>query len=155
MTNRISKHITFAEGIKSQQATRLGISNMPTDEHLLNMHSVANLCFEPLREHFGVPIAVTSFYRSPAINKAIGGSMSSQHCKGQAMDLDADVFGGITNAQIFNWLKDNVVFDQLIWEFGDDKNPDWVHVSYNATGKNRKHVLKAVKAGDAIYYKEF
>jgi hypothetical protein len=86
-----------------------------------------------------------------ALNKAIKGAATSQHCSGEAMDIDMDGTS-ITNAQIFNYIKDNLVFDQLIWEFGTDKNPDWVHVSYESTGKQRKQILKAIKKNGKTSY---
>jgi hypothetical protein len=86
---------------------------------------------------------VSSGYRSAELNTAIGGSKRSQHVEGRALDLDADVYGRCTNAQIFRYIKDNLEFDQLIWEFGDEDNPDWVHVSYVYDGNNRKRCLKA------------
>jgi hypothetical protein len=106
------------------------------------MRLVARKCFEPLREWHGKPIGISSFYRSPKLNKAINGSPRSQHCKGQAIDIDADIFNnGVTNAKLFEWLRNNVDYDQLIWEFGTDKNPAWVHISYVSTEKNRRQVL--------------
>ena len=112
---------------------------------------LAENVFQPIREHFGVPIHLSSGYRSAALNKAVGGSSSSQHCTGEAIDIDMDGTT-ITNAQIFNYIKDNLNFDQLIWEFGTDNNPDWVHVSYESTGKQRKQVLRAVKQGGKTSY---
>jgi hypothetical protein len=128
--------------VKSQTATRLAILNEPTQEHLEAMRLVARKCFEPLREWHGKPIGISSFYRSPKLNKAINGSPRSQHCKGQAIDIDADIFNnGVTNRQLFEWLRNNVDYDQLIWEFGTDKNPAWVHISYVSKEKNRRQVL--------------
>jgi hypothetical protein len=102
--------------------------------------------------HFGVPIHISSGYRSEALNKFIKGSSSSQHCKGEAIDIDMDgSSSGVTNADVYNFIKDNLEFDQLIWEFGTDKNPDWVHVSYTK-GKNRKQKLKAVRANGKTSY---
>ena len=150
---KISKHITLAEATKSQAAERLGVSNIPTPEHLESMKYIAVNVFEPIREHFKVPIAITSFYRSPKINQRIGGSISSQHCKGEAMDIDADILGGVTNSQIFDYIKDNLEFDQLIWEFGNDSEPAWVHVSLKKSN-NRKQVLKCYKEGiNTVYVK--
>jgi len=104
-----------------------------------------------VREHFKVPISVTSGYRSKKLNKLIGGAKNSEHVEGRAFDLDADVFGGVTNKEIFDFIKTNLEFNQLIWEFGDDNNPDWVHVSYRE-GENKKRVLRAVKVkGDTLY----
>lgn len=142
---KISEHITLAEATKSQTATRLDISNEPDETQLKNMVFLAETIFEPLRELKNVPIAITSFFRSEELNSAIGGSSSSQHCKGEAMDIDADVFGTWTNGEIFNYIKDNLEYDQLIWEFGDDENPNWVHVSVKMDGSNRCMVLKAYK----------
>jgi zinc D-Ala-D-Ala carboxypeptidase len=140
---KISDHITLAEAIKSQTAVRKGIDNAPNDEQIRAMKAVAKNCFEPLREWHGKPIGISSFFRSKALNKAVNGSPKSQHMLGQAIDIDADIFkNGLTNGQIYNWLKKNVDFDQLIWEYGDDKNPAWVHVSYVGPGKNRKQELR-------------
>jgi hypothetical protein len=149
MTN-ISKHITLSEAIKSETAAKLKIDNTPTVEHLEAMKVLAEAVFEPLRQHFGKKIGISSFYRSPEINKRInkgkGGSSTSQHMLGEAMDIDANIYNnGITNAQIFNYIKNNLEFDQLIWEFGTDKEPQWVHVSYTKKRKNRKQILRAMK----------
>lgn len=136
----ISAHITYAEATKSQTALRLGIDNTPTAEVLKRMRLVAETIFEPIRLHFGIPIAVSSFYRSPELNKAMGGAKTSQHVTGEAIDIDADVFGGLTNMQIFNYVLKNLPFDQLIHEYGTKKIPAWIHVSYKATG-NRRQVI--------------
>lgn len=140
----LSKNLSLAEMISSESAKRNGIKNEPTAEHLDNMKKLATNVFQPIRDHFNTPIHISSGYRSLALNKAIKGSLSSQHCSGEAMDIDMDGTD-ITNAKIFNYIKDNLVFDQLIWEFGTDKNPDWVHVSYESKGKQRKQILKAIK----------
>lgn len=150
--SKISEHITLAEAIKSPTATRLKIANEPNKEQLEAMEYVAEQIFERVRTHFGKPIAITSFYRSSQLNKAVGGSTTSQHCKGEAMDIDADIFGGLTNKQIFDYIKDNLDFDQLIWEFGNNSNPDWVHVSLTKS-LNKRQVLKAFKTpyGNTAY----
>jgi hypothetical protein len=148
---QLSKNLSLAEVMRSETAKRKGVSNMPTPEHLENFKLLAEKVFEPIREHFGVPIHISSGYRSKALNTAIGGSLTSQHCSGEAIDIDMDGTS-ITNAQVFNYIKDNLVFDQMIWEFGTDKNPDWVHVSYESTGKQRKQILKAVKANGKTSY---
>jgi len=140
----LSKNLSLAEMISSESAKRNGIKNEPTAEHLDNMKKLATNVFQPIRDHFNTPIHISSGYRSLALNKAIKGSLSSQHCSGEAIDIDMDGTD-ITNAKIFNYIKDNLVFDQLIWEFGTDKNPDWVHVSYESKGKQRKQILKAIK----------
>lgn len=141
---KLSKNLKLAEVTKSATAIKHGISNRPSGEHLSNLIQIANKVFQPLRDHYGKPIAVTSGYRSEALNDLIGGSSSSQHCKGEALDLDADVFGGLENWEIFEFIKNNLEFDQLIWEFGDDENPDWVHVSYKSEN-NRGEVLSAIQ----------
>lgn len=151
---KVSKYISLAEAIKSQTATRLGIDNTPTAEHLENMEHVGQNVFDRVREHFGKPIAVTSFYRSVNLNKAIGGSQTSQHCTGQAIDIDGDVLGGVKNSEIFKYIKDNLTFDQLIWEFGNSTEPDWVHVSL-VKGVNRRKVLVAYKDGSRSIYKPY
>jgi hypothetical protein len=148
---QLSKHLSLAEIMRSETAKRMGVSNMPTEEHLENFKLLAEKVFEPIREHFKVPIHISSGYRSKALNTAIKGSLSSQHCSGEAIDIDMDGTS-ITNAQIFNYIKDNLSFDQLIWEFGTDKNPDWVHVSYESNGKQRKQMLKALKVNGKTSY---
>ena len=140
----ISNHISEKEATKSITALRLGIDNTPDGNILSNMKLLADNIFEPLREYVGGPIKVNSMYRSEALNKAIGGSSKSQHCDGKAFDLD-DIYGHKTNAGMFNYIKDNLSFDLMIWEFGDDNNPDWVHVSYVSESINRNKILKAVR----------
>ena len=126
---KISKHISFDEATKSITAIRRGIFNKPSEEVLANMKLVAEKCFEPLREWYGKPITINSFYRSKALNTAVGGSSTSDHVKGMAIDLDTP--NNAENLKLFNWLKDNVEFTQLIFEYGDESGPDWVHISYN------------------------
>jgi len=140
----ISKHISDREGVYSTTATRKGLANKPDQFQLANMKLLAEKVFEPLREWVGGPIRINSFFRCKALNKAIGGSTSSQHCKGQAMDIDD---GGCkkTNAEMYEWIKENLDFDQMIWEFGNEKNPNWVHVSYVSPEENRNRCLKAFK----------
>ena len=150
----LSKNLTLAEVTKSTTAKRLGINNTPDDWVTENLRQVAINIFQPLREAFGCPIYVSSGYRSAELNTAIGGSSRSQHVEGRALDLDADVYGGCSNAQIFNWIKENLEFDQLIWEFGDSDNPDWVHVSYVYDGINRKRCLKACRDDNGKTYYE-
>ena len=147
----ISKHISYRESVYSTTATRRGIDNTPNDEQLTNMELIAEEVFEPLRTYVGGPIKINSFFRSPDLNTAIGGSKTSQHCKGQAMDID-DTFGKMTNAEMYHWIKDNLDFDQMIWEFGDDDNPDWVHVSYVSPKDNRNRCLKAYRENGKTKY---
>jgi hypothetical protein len=147
----ISKHISYKEGTYSNTATRLGINNTPNDDQLSNMKLVAEKIFEPLRSYVGEPIKINSFFRCPKLNTAIGGSHKSQHCKGQAMDID-DVFSSFTNAEMYYWIKENLDFDQMIWEFGDDGNPDWIHVSYVSPENNRNRCLKAYREDGKTKY---
>ncbi|MCL1942798.1 MAG: D-Ala-D-Ala carboxypeptidase family metallohydrolase [Candidatus Azobacteroides sp.] len=149
----ISMFISYAEAVKSNTAVRYARDNTPDAEQLENMKYVASKVFDKLRAHFGKPIAVTSFFRSRSVNALVGGSLTSQHCKGEAIDIDGDILGGVSNADIFNYIKNNLVFDQLIWEFGNDKNPDWVHVSLKRIGNNRKQILRSVKKETKTEYK--
>ena len=146
----LSKNLSLVEVMKSATAIKHGIANEPSSKHLTNLKAVATNIFQPCRDYFGKPLAVTSGYRSEALNELIGGSKRSQHSKGEALDLDAQVYGGFTNAELFHYIKDNLDFDQLIWEFGNDEEPDWIHCSY--TTKNRKEVLKAYKLNGKTRY---
>jgi len=138
--------------VYSRTATCLAIDNKPNEKQLQNMVTVAEEIFEPLRMWVGGPIKINSFFRSPELNKAIGGSTKSQHCHGQAIDID-DTFGRATNAEMFNFIKENLDFDQMIWEFGDNENPNWVHVSYVSPTENRRRCLKAYKENKITKYK--
>ena len=153
--NNISEHITYVEATKSQTALNLGILNVPSESNLERMRLLASKVFEPLRTYFGLKIGISSFYRCYELNCAIGGSKNSQHLaeNGSAMDIDAEIFGGITNKEIFNYIKDNLIFDQLIAEFPDENgNPQWVHCSYNENN-NRHNILISKKndSGQTIY----
>jgi len=150
--NKISDNITYAEAIHSNTAKRRSIDNTPSSTQVEKMQLTASKIFEPLREWVGGPIKVSSFFRSTALNEAIGGSSNSQHCKGQAIDLD-DVYGHKSNAEMYHWIKDNLNFDQLIWEFGTDVNPNWIHVSYVNDEDNRNRCLKAYKEKGRTKYK--
>jgi len=140
MEPNISAHITYLEGTASPTALRRGIKNEPNAEQLANMKLVAEKCFEPIRRWYGKPLHVNSFYRSPELNKAVGGAQdkngnpTSQHCKGMAIDLSAGTKAD--NQKLFDWAKANLDFDQLIWEFSGV----WIHISYNPK-KNRKQVF--------------
>tara|TARA_R100001443_G_scaffold22298_1_gene34522 strand:- start:5128 stop:5586 length:459 start_codon:yes stop_codon:yes gene_type:complete len=140
----ISRHISDKEAVHSNTATRRGIKNVPNDKQLYNMKMIARQIFEPLRSYVGGPIKINSFFRCEELNTAIGGSSKSQHCKGQAIDID-DTFGRSSNAEMYEFIKNNLSFDQLIWEFGDEENPAWVHVSYVSDEKNRNRCLLAYK----------
>ena len=140
----ISKHVSKKEGTFSNTAIRKGIDNTPGSEELQNMELIAEKIFEPLRKAANGPIKINSFYRSVELNKAIGGSSKSQHCQGRAIDVD-DVYGYMSNKEMYNYIKNNLDFDQLIWEFGTEDNPDWVHVSYVDVDNNRRRCLQAYK----------
>jgi zinc D-Ala-D-Ala carboxypeptidase len=149
---KISDHVSFKEAIKSNTALRRGIDNTPNRYEQTNMEIIAEKIFEPLREWAGGPIKINSFYRCEELNRAIGGSSRSQHCEGRAMDID-DTFGHKTNAEMFEYIRNNLSFDQLIWEFGDDNNPAWVHVSYVSGDQNRLRVMKAEKVNGKTQYR--
>lgn len=149
---KISPNLNLAEITRSDTAKRHGIDNTPTTEHLENFKLLADKVFEPIREHFKTPIFLSSGYRSKQLNAFIKGSTSSQHCTGQAIDIDMDGSNGeVTNRMVFDFIKNKLDFDQLIWEFGTDFNPDWVHVSY-VKGKNRKQKLKAIRTNGKTTY---
>jgi zinc D-Ala-D-Ala carboxypeptidase len=150
--NNISNHISYKEGTYSNTAIRRGLDNTPDEEQLANMRLIADKVFEPLRTYVNGPIKINSFFRSSELNTAIGGSSKSQHCHGQAIDLD-DTFGYKTNAEMYHYIKENLDFDQIIWEFGDEDNPNWVHVSYVSEDENRNRCLLAYKEGRKTKYK--
>tara|TARA_Y100001963_G_scaffold143902_1_gene215358 strand:+ start:809 stop:1273 length:465 start_codon:yes stop_codon:yes gene_type:complete len=149
---KISDHITYAEAIHSNTAKRKGIDNTPSEAQVTAMKLLAEKVFEPLRKWVGGPIKVNSFFRSEALNESIGGASSSQHCKGQAIDID-DVYGRKTNADMYHWIQQNLDYDQMIWEFGTDMQPNWIHVSYVSEEKNRNKCLKAYKEHGRTKYK--
>ena len=138
---RISKYISYKEATTSQTAVRKKIANVPSQRELLAMKNVGTKVFDKVRTHFGKPLYVSSFFRSAALNAAVGGSKTSQHAKGEAIDIDGDPFG-VSNKEIYEYIKDNLEFDQLIWEYGNDSEPAWVHVSLKLNGTNRKQVLR-------------
>jgi hypothetical protein len=147
---RISKHISYKEATGSNYAKQYGIKNKPNEEQVENMKLLAKKVFEPLREWVGCPIRVNSMFRSLELNTALKGSITSSHMKGEAMDITSmscDKEDCKTNLDMFHYIKDNLDFDQLIWEFGAE--PKWLHVSYNKD-KNRKQVLVTKRQG--VYY---
>ncbi len=153
---KISEHLDLSELIRSESAKRRGISNMPTEAHIANLKLLAEKVFEPIRNNFRCPIHISSGYRSAELNKAVGGATTSQHSSGEAIDIDMDGSpNGVTNKMVFDYIKKYLEFDQLIWEFGSAENPDWVHVSYESTGKQRKQVLKAYKENGKTHYKPY
>lgn len=147
----LSKNFTLQEFTKSQTALRMGIDNTPEGEHLEAAKALFENVVQPVREHFG-PTVINSGYRGPALNEAVGGSATSQHCKGQAVDIECP---GVPNADVAQWIVDNLDFDQVILEFYTPGIPDsgWVHVSYKADGENRKSILTAMKEDGKTVYK--
>ena len=145
---RLSNNFTLQEMVHSYTAVKKGILNEPNEAQIENMRILCENVLQPLRDALG-PIHIRSGFRSVELNTAIGGSSSSQHCalKGAASDIDM----GKRNAEVFNYIKENLEWDQLIWEFGTDENPSWVHVSYHE-GHNRKQILKAVKQAGRTKY---
>jgi len=148
---KISEHVSYNEAIYSDTALRLNIKNEPNDYQISNMVGIANHVFEPLREYVGGPIKITSMFRNEILNRAIGGAKRSQHMEGRAMDLD-DTFGHKTNAEMYKFIKENLNFDQLVWEFGTDENPNWIHVSYVSDEENRNRCLKAERVNGKTVY---
>jgi zinc D-Ala-D-Ala carboxypeptidase len=149
--DNISKHITYREATFSQTATNRGFDNTPEDSELENMQLVAEKIFEPCREFVGGPLFIHSFYRSLEVNAVIGGARYSQHCKGEAIDMDCQIFGGKTNVELFEFILNNLDFDQIIWESGTDEEPDWVHVSYKKSGNRHKVTKMEIVNGQKIY----
>lgn len=156
---KISTNISYYEAVKSNTAARKNIDNTPNEAQISNMKLVALYCFQPLREWYGKAIGISSFFRCILLNISVGGSTTSQHCAGEstgkeeaAIDIDADIYhNGITNAEIYYWLRDNVEYDQLIWEYGTKTEPDWVHVSFRK-GANRKQNLRAYRKNGRTKY---
>jgi hypothetical protein len=142
----LSAHVTLAEFQDSSTATTHGINNKMNESQIASAKLLCENVFEPLRSYLNTPIKISSGFRSVQLNKMIKGSSTSQHCKGEAMDLQIGSKG-------FNFIKDKLEFDQLIWEFGNDENPSWVHVSFSS--KNRKQVLKATKKNGKTIYSNY
>lgn len=149
--------MSYNESIASATAKAKGIDNTPEPAHLENMKHVATQIFDKVREHIGGPLHASSFYRSPLLNQSLVksqgmASTKSQHMKGEAIDITTKKYNVGTNKQVFDFIKDNLVFDQLIYEFGTDQEPDWVHVSLKRGGANRKQVLRAKKINGKVVY---
>ena len=141
---RLSKNFTLPEIIHSNTAKRLGINNAPNKEHLKNMQVLVRDLIQPMRDVLG-PIRISSGYRNPELNRAIGGSSKSQHCKGEALDLQYWSKGKMSNKEIYDWVvKSGIEFDQMINEF----DYSWIHISLKSNGKNRKQILEAYKDSD-------
>jgi hypothetical protein len=154
---KLSEHFTLAELTPSSTAKRLGIKNEPTPAHLECLKGLATNVLDKVREHFDKPIWISSGYRSKALNDVTpGSSATSQHCSGEAADLDQDGRGtGVSNKMVFDYIKDHLNFDQLIYEYGTDTNPDWVHVSWESTGKQRKQVLRCTRVNGKPVYTQY
>ena len=149
---KISEHISYKEATRSVTALRLGIDNTPNEYQLQNMELIAKNVFEPLRKAVGGAIKINSFFRCEDLNKAIGGSSRSQHCQGRAIDID-DNYGYMSNNDMYKYIKENLDFDQLIFEFPDENgNASWIHVSYVDADSNRKRCLKAIKENGKTKY---
>ena len=141
---RLSKNFTLPEIIHSNTAKRLGINNAPNKEHLKSMQVLVRDLIQPMRDVLG-PIRISSGYRNPELNRAIGGSSKSQHCKGEALDLQYWSKGKMSNKEIYDWVvKSGIEFDQMINEF----DYSWIHISLKSNGKNRKQILEAYKDSD-------
>jgi len=141
----ISKYISYSEATKSDTAIKNGIDNIPNAEELSAMKNVAVKVFDKVREWLKNPLGITSFFRCEKLNSLIGGSDTSQHRFGEAIDIDCDKYGFGTNIDIFNYIKDNLEFDQLIAEFKQGNQPAWIHVSLKLQGKQRREILIARK----------
>ena len=151
---QLSPHFSLEELTKSQTGAWLGISNTPSAKHLTALKLLCEKVLEPIRLKYG-SINISSGYRGKMLNHFIGGSVSSDHCVGRAADIDMDDSGtGVTNTDIFNYIKDNLDYDQLIWEFGTKEKPDWVHVGYRGKD-NRKQTLRATKVNGKSHYSPY
>jgi hypothetical protein len=153
---KISEHLDLSEVIRSETAKRHGISNMPTEEHIVNFKLLAENVFEKVRNHFRCPIHISSGYRSKELNACTpGASATSDHCKGMALDLDQQGHSqGITNKDVFDYIKANLKFKQLIWEGGTEQEADWIHVSYDENNL-KNEVLRAVKVNGKMTYSKY
>ena len=147
---KLSENFSLAEMTKSQTATRKGIDNKPSTEHIENLIHLAETVLQPVREHFGKSVVISSGYRSPELCEAIGSSAKSQHAKGEAADFEIP---GVDNMQLATWISKNTIFDQLILEYYEpgDPNSGWVHCSVVKEGP-RAQVLKASKVEGKTKY---
>jgi len=152
----LSEHVTLAEVTKNNTASKYGIDNTPTPEHTENLKLVLNNIFEKVRAGLGNnPIYISCGYRGAAVNaKTKEASKTSYHCFGKALDLDADVFGKVTNKQIFDYVRANCEYAELIWEYGTTSQPDWVHVAFDK-GKNVKETLRCMSVNGKPKYIPF
>ena len=146
---KLSKNFSLKELTASQTAERKGINNNPNDDQITSLQKLCENILQPVRDHYATPVTVSSGFRSEDLCEAIGSSKNSQHAKGQAADFE--IFG-TPNAELAKWIAENLDFDQMIWEFGDDKNPNWVHVSYVSPEDNRNRCLKAYRENGKTKY---
>jgi hypothetical protein len=146
----LSKNFTLNELTKSQEAIRLGIDNTPNEEQILNLKLLCNNILQPIRDYYGMPVFVSSGYRSKELCEVIGSSTSSQHTKGQAADFE--IFS-VANKELAEFIVKNLNYDQCILEFWNENEPNsgWVHCSFN-TLKNRAQFLKANKVNGKVIY---
>ena len=146
----LSKSFTLNELTKSQEATRLGIDNTPNEEHILNLKLLCENVLQPIRDFYGMPLSVSSGYRSAALCESIGSSSKSQHTKGQAADFE--IFG-VANKDLADFVVKNLDYDQCILEFWNENEPNsgWVHCSFNKDN-NRKQYLQAQKLNGRVVY---
>ena len=153
---KLSEHFDLNEFTRSDFAKRNNINNLPNAEQTDNLRELCEKVLEPIRKHFQIPILISSGFRSKELNKAIGGASNSQHTSGEAVDIDHDLSANVVNNRmIFDFIKNNLVFDQFIYEFGTSTNPDWVHVSYASNGKQRNQILRAIKHGGKTTYEKY
>ena len=148
----LSKNFTLNELTKSETATRLDIDNTPNDEQIESLRLLCENILQPVRDHFGKPVKITSGFRCSALNQATGGSATSDHCRGQACDFEID---GVPNPELAEWIETNLKYTQLILEFwvvgGDDPNAGWVHASYNPENLKAQSLTATKVAGKTTY----
>lgn len=157
---KLSKHLSLKEATYSATAIKNGLNNKPNIGQLEVLKALAVNIFEPCRKFCGGPLKVTSGFRGPQLNSLIGGSLTSDHCINDhnmaALDLDCDVYKNSTNADLFNYIKDNLDFKQLIWEFGNDEQPNWVHVSWSTNAHfNKREILIAKRVNGRTVYEHY
>jgi len=151
---KLSKNFTLAELTKSQTAIRMGLNNNPSEKQVENLKILCERLLQPVRDHFGKVVTVSSGFRDLILNRTIGSGDGSQHIMGMAADIE--IFD-VPNNELSDWIKENLMYDQLILEHFDINegvNSGWVHVSYNPTiSLNRKEYLMASKKNGKLVYK--
>lgn len=146
----LSHNFTLQELIKSHEAVRKGLDNAPSQEVISNLQELSNMVLQPVRDHFDKSVTVNSGYRSPEVNAAVGGSKTSDHCKGQAADIE---IAGVPNVELAEWIRDNLAFTQVILEFYTQGIPDsgWVHVSYDPANLKKQSLTAVKQDGKTVY----